>query len=235
MPKTASTFLSNAIGALPGIQKKGVAFSAWRREQELAPSRLKARDKIAWVAQHHTRYSDATATLIERHNITPVVLTRDLADCVASLRDHIRNEPRMPMIWLTEQQTMLPDAELEALIADFIMPWYVSFLVSWQYAPDVLRITYDDVRQEPQRAMRMICDRAGIDASSDQICAAIEQARGGQIRFNKGVSGRGAQITPYAKDRIKLLLSRFPGLDASTIARETRGRRTAQGPLQTIE
>lgn len=211
------------------MQKKGVAFSAWRREQELSPSRLKARNNIAWVAQHHTRYSDATATLIERYNVTAVVLTRDLADCVASLRDHIRTEWRMPMIWLSEQHARLPDAELEALIADFIMPWYVSFLVSWQHAPDPLRLTYNDVRTEPERAVTAICERAGIRATPDDIRAAVEQARGGKIRFNKGLPGRGQQISAYAKNRIELLLSRFPELHSAGA-----GRRESLGTQQIL-
>jgi hypothetical protein len=146
--------------------------------------------------------------------IVPVVLTRDLKDSVASLRDHLRRPegPANAGAWVTAEHVRMPDAKLDEFIADHIMPWYVQFAASWKTCDRALWLTYDDVRQRPEIAVSKIVAAAGIKASKQEIALAVGKARAAAPRFNKGIPGRGKTISKRAASHIDRLLSRYPEL-----------------------
>ncbi len=219
MPKSASSFLTLAVGSLPGMHVKPVAIGGGRNEQALNPVELAHRDFTAYVAQHHVRYGDTTAALIEEFGLTPIVLVRNLADAAISIRDHLRNEDfRGAQAWLTKEHTELEDAELENLIADLILPWYVAFYVGWKTCRGATFLTYDQVRGDPAGAVRTVADASSITASPADIEGAVAVATAQAPRFNKGVSGRGAALSDYANERIRGLLAYYPDVDFSLIA-----------------
>jgi hypothetical protein len=122
------------------------------------------------------------------------------------------------MTALGPEHAKLPDSELEELIADLVIPWYVNFYVSW-LGVDCLRVTYDQVRASPREVISSICERAGIKAGAEQIGQAIDatRGRGGLVRLNKGVSGRGNTISAKARDKIIALTRHFPNVDFAPV------------------
>jgi hypothetical protein len=215
MPKSASSFLSDAVAAIDGMRLGSLAWSYGGREQTLDVVQLARIDHRSYVAQQHLRYSGDVGELIAEFNLTPVVLTRNVFDVVASFRDHIRSLEPGDELWLaplTPSHGKLPDAALEDLIADLIMPWYINFYASWN-GLDALRVTYDQVRSDPAEAVRRICERAGIAHDERAIAAAVETARAKAKRFNQGVSGRGVSLSPYARDRIASFARHYPEVD----------------------
>jgi hypothetical protein len=217
MPKSASTFLADALAELPGVRRVDLSWAMGRREQTLDVVQLARRDLSRYVCQQHLRYSEDVGELIEEFHLTPVVLTRNLFDAVASVRDHFRAEgPKFPTTTLGPEHAKLSDDELEDLIADLVIPWYVSFFVSWQ-SVDCLRVTYDQVRESTLDVVASICERARIKAGADEISRAVEVARANGRRLNKGVSGRGQSISPKARDRIIALTRHFPNIDFAPV------------------
>jgi hypothetical protein len=219
MPKSASSFLIDAVAGMKGIRHGSLAWSYGGREQTLDVVQLARIDHRSYVAQQHVRYSGDVGEFITEFNLTPVVLTRNVFDVVASFRDHIRSlEPgdELMLAPLTPSHAKMPDAALEDLIADLIMPWYINFYASWS-GVESLRVTYDQVRSDPADVVRRICQRAGIAHDEGAIAAAVESARAKAKRFNKGVSGRGAALSPYARERIASFARHYPAVDFSEI------------------
>jgi hypothetical protein len=215
MPKSASSFLIDVVGGLTGMRQGSLAWSYGGREQTLDVVQLARIDHRAYVAQQHVRYSGDVGEFIAEFNLTPVVLTRNVFDVVASFRDHIRSlEPgdELMLAPLTPAHASLSDAGLEDLIADLIMPWYINFYASWS-GIDSLRVTYDQVRSDPAEVVKRICERAGIAHDEQTVAAAVESARAKAKRFNKGVSGRGAALSPYARERIASFARHYPDVD----------------------
>jgi hypothetical protein len=215
MPKSASSFLSDAVAGMKGMRHGSLAWSYGGREQTLDVVQLARIDHRAYVAQQHVRYSSDVGEFIEEFNLTPVVLTRNVFDVVASFRDHIRSlEPgdELMLAPLTPSHANLPDAALEDLIAELIIPWYINFYASWSDV-DTLRVTYDQVRSDSADVVRRICERAGIAHNESEIASAVESARAKAKRFNKGVSGRGAALSPAASERIASFARHYPDVD----------------------
>ena len=217
MPKSASTFLTDILAQLPGMRRAHLTSAYGQREQTLDVVQLARFDLASYVCQQHLRYSADVGDLIAEFRLTPVVLTRNIFDVVASVRDHFRNESTDgPMATLGPEHARLPDSALEDLIADLIAPWYISFYVGWQ-GVDGVRATYDEVRDSPRDVVGRICERARIKADGAAIERAIETARAKGRRFNKGVSGRGEAISTSARERIASFARHFPDVDFTPI------------------
>ncbi len=217
MPKSASTFLADVLAGLPGMRRAPVAWSFGWREQVLDEVQLSRYDLASYVAQVHLRYSSHVGQAIKDYGITPIVLTRNIFDAVASLRDHIRDESEVvPTVTLRPEHAKLPDEALEELIAELAIPWYISFYVSWQ-GVDCLHLSYDDVRSRPLDVVRNICATSCIKAADGAIEKAIEKARTKAHRFNKGVSGRGKDISPKARETIIGFARHYPDIDFGPI------------------
>lgn len=218
MPKSASTFLSTALSNLPGMERVWLAPGGKRVEQEFNLVSLAANSRRGYVAQQHIRFGDHADRQIRRFGITPFYMTRNLFDCVASLRDHTRNETSLnPLAWITEEHAELPDVELEDMIVDLIMPWYIQFLVSWRECHEAVEIPYESVRNDPKSVVQMIASRAGIRATSSDILDAVEKAKSMPTRKNKAISGRGSDISEYAKERILKLIRHYPTVDFTSV------------------
>jgi hypothetical protein len=214
MPKSASSFLTRAVAELPGIKNVSLVAGYGRREQELDTTKLARHSLKGYVAQHHLRYSEATGALIRKRGISPVVLSRNLFDVVTSVRDHLRNESvEMPMAWFAPEHATLPDDELDEMIADHVMPWYIQFFASWQHCPEALQVAYEDVKNDPEAVVDSIASYAGVKADVPTIQRAVTAARAAAPRLNKGISGRGKKISPRAKNHIVRLASRYPKID----------------------
>jgi hypothetical protein len=222
MPKSASTFLTDCISGLPGMRRGDLAWTFGGREQVLDPIQLARQDLRSYVAQQHLRYSADVGELIQDFKLLPVVLTRDIFDVVVSLRDHYRalppgSDPMLAPIGL--EQCSLADADFDDLLADLVIPWYINFFVSWDKI-DCVRVTYDQVREDPLQTIARICAAARINIDNECVMRSIEFVRARGFRFNKGISGRGRNISPYARKQIISFARHYPGIDFREIGIE---------------
>ena len=120
------------------------------------------------------------------------------------------------MVAIGPEHAKLPDSALEELIAELAIPWFINFYVSWQNV-DCLRLDYERLRSSVAEVVREICGRAEMKVDDHAIAAAIEEAQGKAHRFNKGVSGRGKNISPKARETILSLARHYPNVDFSPI------------------
>lgn len=114
MPKSGSTFVTEVVAGFPGFHKLPLVPDYGRREQELDVYSLLAHANKRYVAQHHVRYSQATADLAQKFNLKCVVLVRNIFDVCVSMRDHIRNESHIgPMGYIPEDFAEWDDDRIE--------------------------------------------------------------------------------------------------------------------------
>lgn len=218
-PKSGSSFLTEAVGSLPGFRIGHYIAGYDRSEHELNQAHIRKyrfQGYRAIIAQHHVRFSELTKRLILKNRMLPVVLYRDLFDVIISLRDHLRNWNVVgSMAYFDQSHADLPDAELERMIARLAIPWYINFYVSWREASGVgpiMFVNYDTLRSDPQTVISDILAAAKLPASEKQITRALEQSQKGVTRFNKGVSARGKLLAPETRQIVLDGLSYYPKL-----------------------
>ena len=223
MPKSGSTFLATALSELPGLRRCRLTPAWGDREQELCPIRLSCYNYSSYIAQHHLRNSDWTQHLIKKYHLTTVVLVRNLADSVISIRDHLRHEPQSsPQAYFTPEHAKLSDAELEECIVNLVIPWYLNFYLGWKQCKKSRIFFYNDLLENPEAVMTSIFEMAGINPAKKDIQNALDITRHKNTRLNVGVSGRGKQLTPKAAEALIKLLDWYPELKDDRLFRETR-------------
>jgi uncharacterized protein YjeT (DUF2065 family) len=212
MPKSASTFLSNAIAEITGFQKVVLVPHFGRREQEFCEIRVSEYDKIDYVTQQHIRNSRYTSDLCASHGIVPIVLVRSLFDVVVSLRDHSRREsPIGPSLYLDESHVGLDDRALETMISKLAVPWYINFYLSWRAEKEAKIVQYEDLVADPASALRDILKFSGVSASQEAIQAGLSRTKEKSAsRLNVGIAGRGAQLAPETIRTILEMIDLYP-------------------------
>ena len=232
-PKSGSTYISSKLSRLPGWSRSDFVPAYGRRDQELEQLEI-VRSMISFtcfnaniVAQHHCRASEHSLSLIEKFDISVVVLVRSLMDVALSLSDHWDRESTVgPTAYLSE--SLLVDLDASPVtrlqfIVQHIMPWYVSFYISWfKHGGDVrggvMLVRYEQFFSDPVRYFSKIAQFVGCDLPSEQLELALKATD--QTRLNKGVSGRGLQAfqaDPVAYQKLLDLLAGYPGVDFSPI------------------
>lgn len=221
MPKSGSTYLSSSIGRLPGFRRTSLTSGASRAEQEINFRVALRKSKYNYISQQHVRYHSRTAEAIQVFQLTPVVLVRDIFDCVVSIRDHWRRESvRGPMAYVLERHLDMEDRDLDRMIVQMVIPWYINFYVSWTRCDDALWLRYEDVVSDPADAVTRILERANHEADSKAILAAVQESDPAMERKNVGRSGRGACLAEAQKQAIREYRSFYPDIDFSLIGLE---------------
>lgn len=218
MPKSGSTYLSAILSSLEGFQPSILVHSGGRREQELDVLQLVHYDDINYVAQLHVRYSQETQELMERFDIKPIVLVRNIYDVAVSFRDHFRNESTVnPMGYAFPYMKDWPDEKLEEFIVDICMPWYFNFFMSWQESDKLCLLTYEELVANPKSSVGKLNKHFSLGLNDEDINRAIELAGSKFTRKNIGKTGRGEHLNDYCKLRIERLAGYYVDTDFSLL------------------
>lgn len=221
MPKSGSTYLSNSIGRLPGFKCTSLVSGAARAEQEINFQVALRKSKYNYISQQHVRYHARTAEAIQTFQLTPVVLVRDIFDCVVSIRDHWRRESvRGPMAYVLDDHLNMDDCDLDNMIVQMVIPWYINFYVSWTRCDDALWLRYEEVVSNPVDAVTRILKQAGHMPDPGAIVEAVGQSTPAKDRKNVGRPGRGASLPEAQKRIIREYRSFYPDIDFSRIGLE---------------
>ena len=195
MPKSASTYLCGAISNIPDMKEAILTVGHHRREQELCPLECALVHKFNYVASHHVRYSVATREMLKHYSIFPIILVRNIYDCVVSLRDHLNRESLdIPQAYVPRNFRSLTVEQQFDFMIDFIIPWYASFFASWsEYEGPAIRLRYKELVQNFPGAIERILSAIGFGASRREIEAALRKVDPTEKRFNVGRVGRGLE------------------------------------------
>lgn len=232
-PKSGSTYISAKIARFPGWSRGNFVPAYGRRDQELEEAAIarsllgafKLRQNI--VVQHHCRASEHSIGLINKYKIKVVVLTRSLMDVALSVGDHWDQESVVgPTAYLNEKMLgRLDRSRVSRLqfIVQHVLPWYVSFYLSWIECCNEVRdgcvfVAYDSFFSDKSSGIKEILQFAGDSRDDGQVAAIVSSQD--ETRLNKGVPGRGVHAfrdDPNAYGKIVDLLACYPDVDFSPI------------------
>lgn len=219
-PKSGSTYLTELIGKLEGFSKVSWVPAYGHREQELDEQIIASSHGSTYqVAQHHVRASDHSLDIIHRQNITPIVLVRNIFDCMISLADHTEHQTAVyPMAFIQDHlRTASFEERIEAIV-DLASPWYINFFASWYLSRPMNIVRYEDlvIGSEADKAKWLA--RFGLLLGPEAISSAADRIQPTQVRFNVGVAGRGLDLLSAPQiDRIRQLTKHYRGIDFSLI------------------
>lgn len=227
-PKTESSALTNRLQKVLGISGANLCGTFHGREQEIDNLMALIAHRAHYVVQLHLRYSPATRGAIFAYSLQPIVLVRNIFDIVISMRDHLRScrfetspmicfSPAASAAWMQRS-----DAEVEDLVIELILPWYVNFYASWLDSPFANRIvTYEElmIDADPQSSMKRILSMLGLSVSDERLAEGLAEAEQGFNRLNVGKQGRGQSLSDAQKDRIRRLFTLTGQFDAAALAR----------------
>jgi len=230
-PKSGSTFLCTLISNLPGFSSVVYTPAHGRREQELSEAEIERCGAVSQqVAQVHVRGSEYTLHLIDKHNIKPIVLVRDIYDTAVSLAEHVAAEPSMPMAYFDAAIADRPFDDRLSAVFDLAIPWYFNFYVSWRRARPNAIVTYEDLILGGVERQTAYFNSIGLETNIADVRSALKKIRSLDTRFNVGKSGRGAQaVVMRHRRQVERLASYYPGEDFSHIGIGNRvGNETVQ-------
>jgi hypothetical protein len=228
MPKSGSTFLSHTLCALTGYRHYYLACAYDNIEQEIYLPRVIDGFGCGRVVQQHFRANGPNLDVLNRFDIKPVVVVRNIFDLVASIRDHLLNErlDNLPAVYTTDDFLgFSPSRQLDFVI-DMVVPWYITYYVSWYQAEKqreirFLWMTYEELVADWGTGIRRILDFFGMQKPDVAIARAIETTRAEpkeQTRLNVGVPGRAyALLSDSQRERIVRLTQYYPHVDFTRI------------------
>ncbi len=217
-PKSGSTWLGTLIEELLQWKAKPLLPDTERREQEIDWRPMLSDTDINLFTPHqHLRASRATLKFIEKCQVKTIILSRNLADSIASYRDHFVNFKTIsPIVFADNTYRKLdPKAQIDFLI-DLALPWYFNFYVSWASVKQIPLhcVRYEDLRRDPEHELHRILNFVGETKSDEEIMKTLTKVAGMKTRRNKAVSGRGINLlTNDQKNRIQRLHDYYSHID----------------------
>lgn len=228
MPKSGSSFFVQSLCRLfEGMERVYLhapymnpdfvgAFSCEHEIDELALLILELR-QTPWVSHMHTKWTPYTERMFTSFNIKPVVTFRNIFDCLVSMDDMImaRQVAGFPMIRVPRSYHTLCESERLAFLCGYAGPWYIDYVVSWSRAKlPVLRLDYsEDVRGFDEQTGQRLREFMGIEETPWTTIAEAFQIRDDDdltnVRFNKGISGRGENIPQTARESLRRLTAPY--------------------------
>jgi LPS sulfotransferase NodH len=222
-PKSGSTFLVSSLATTTGYMRQFLGYDHLN-EQDLYLPNLIDTYNMNIVCHQHTRATAPNLELILEFGIQPVVLVRNVFDCLVSLRDHLERESRRtPVFNATDEFHAKPHSEQFDELIDLALPWYVNFVMSWKSAEaegtPTLWVAYEDMMADKAGTVRRILEFYGLTRFNSEVDAAISHVDNvSHTRFNKGVSGRGEdQLSTSQRQRIVDRFRHYPDMDFSMI------------------
>ena len=220
LPKSGSTFLVKTLAAATGFQPFFLGYHQLNEQDLYLPNLIDAWSMNV-VSHQHTRPSAPNLALMADFAIRPIVLTRNAHDAAVSLTDHLESaSPDTPLLNVPANFMDRPRTGRLDMVIDLAMPWYIRFAADWAIAGgerDCLWLRYEDLIADGANLVGRVLEFHDLHADPAAIESALAQARDGDSRFNKGVAGRGEELTAAQKNRIMDLARHYPGTDFSAL------------------
>ena len=141
------------------------------------------------VVHQHMDATKGNVEILRRFHIAPIVVLRDLKECMLSMHNHIEhNHAEWPyFVYPPDFRNQPPEARMDFLI-DFALPGIIRFKASWLNAADrlpLLLIDYRDIKRDESGTLRRILRH--LDASPRLLESdSLSLLKNKDVRFNNG-------------------------------------------------
>lgn len=223
-PKSGSTFLKTIIQKMSGFKSVKLVYDYDRKEQDIYYPNLVDIYCQNIVSYQHMKANKSNIDMLNEFSIEPIILVRNIFDVVVSIRDHFYNESTIgPSAYVDSSYFKLSDKNQYDFIIELIVPWYINFYVSWFYAKkDKLIkthwVTYENFISDREGFVCNILDIFNIKYDPQHINNLLREVKNENVRFNKGVVGRGDKfLSLEQKNKIVAYKNFYPDVDFSMI------------------
>ena len=230
-PKSGSTFLVTALVHTSGYSRYFLGQN-FNSEHDLNFPRLVDSWAMPIVSHQHTRATPPNLEYLKQFKIRPVILTRNLSDCLVSLRDHLCKESLITPTFCAQQgfADWSAEQQFDALV-DLAAGWYLDFYSGWRQAQaagvDMLWLDYSTLVTQPGQSLKQVMDFYRLPISDAQIQDAVNRTmtHGNTTRKNVGISGRGqSALTGAQFTRLEALTRHYPDTDFTSIGAPFRAQ-----------
>lgn len=215
--KSGGVHITNCLGRILGWRRNSLA--SWQQE---GMTEHDINPHVAWtvlpqgayVFHMHMRAWGANVGMLAQWNVRPIVLIRNVADIIVAVRDNAlmdyqrELDPKgMPGVYLPSALDSMSREEQELFLVQNMGPWLLSFYVSWKRQQGVpcLWVSYEDHFKDQVKSFRRMLEWVGWGTNTtDEAIAQIADSK--PHNFNKGVSGRGRQLSKPAMDALESLI-----------------------------
>ena len=242
-PKSAGSFFHFALIEAFGYRKAVLSYKTgfshhnlyWPNVLEMKASGLNT------VSHHHALANQDNIYLIQRGQLLPIVLTRNIFDVMASLKDHFERSSVKELGWffavlppclLKNFKLLSYEKQLDFLIERFCHLFF-DFYISWKEAAqhkviNPLFITYDELIGDKVGTIIKAANFIGEEISEEKVRLCVqelEKNRKKEIRFNQGIVGRGKELLSEEQMQKILKIAEFYhsyGLEGLGVYQEQR-------------
>jgi len=234
-PKSASSYLNNLLTTL--FECKKAIYCSIRRanNQDLyLPNMIESKLSTSTLARHHFIGTLNNMELLNKFNLDPIVLVRNIYDVVPSWRDDfVKDLPEneddstghMGIGYVTKEFLSFEHEKQMDFIIDMQVPWLIKFYASWyrliqQNKINGLMISYENLTLNAKDTLKSISKfykEEFSDEVYDNIIDKVSEMKASN-NFNVGIKGRGPkELTPKQIEKIKKLCSYYSDVDFSLI------------------
>lgn len=219
-PKSGSTFMAACLREATGYpgQFLGEHFMS---EQDLSEGRILDSLSVPTVVHQHCAATKATIDVVRRYGLTVMFQYRRLDDTLASVLDKLDKDPWLETTYHTNGAFhALDESERVDIVLALVAPRFIRLYASWwtAFTSEQVRgrmMGYDEILRDKPGALSEAMATFGLTLTSAEAEAAIASVETtGNTRFNKGTSGRGADILQPRHDAfLSTLMSPYPWVD----------------------
>jgi hypothetical protein len=222
MPKSGSTFLTEALVAATGFHRYLLNTRGYDNERTIDRAAIPMFTARDTVSQEHMRATRANIAWLRELEVRPVVLVRNVFDAIVSARDHaVAESVSGPAAHVPPDFATWPAEAQHWFIVRMGVPWMLSLVASWRDAEHELPtmwLTWDEMTSDPVGAVRRVLAHAGIEVAGDLAERVARVRRDERVRFNRGVAGRGmTELTPAQIGAVREIAESFDGYDLGPI------------------
>ncbi|AGC77398.1 hypothetical protein DDD_2271 [Nonlabens dokdonensis DSW-6] len=224
-PKSGSSFISLVISDLLGYPIRDLIYSHFREQDIYLPELNKYLNQNI-VSKHHTLATEPNIDILKENNIHPIILIRNLADVVISLRDHIVKTLKWPHFEVPLDFDQWNDKDQFNFLIEMAIPWYIFFYVSWRKVEkeNKLRtkfICYEEFNQRPLEVFKQIFVHYNLNIDEDKILASMNNVKSmskNKNRLNKGIIDRSSKLLTVDQiNKIHDYTKFYPNIDFEPI------------------
>lgn len=210
MMKSGGVHISNCLGLILGWRRSSLC--SWQQagvtEHDVNPFVAGTMlPQGAYIFHQHTRAWTTNTDILKTFGIKPIVLTRNVADVIMSVRDNCVSDTQkdfdpkgLPGTYVPGEFNDWTREEQEVFLVQNLGPWLLSFYISWRRQTDLacLWVTYEEHFKDQVASFRRMLEWIGW--GQEYPANALERvANMRPHNFNKGVSGRGQGMSQKAK------------------------------------
>lgn len=196
-PKSGSTYVAKVIGDILGLRKYAPFSFSDSTESVLDEFKLKFMLSDDSFCRLHMKGTVGQISLLKKYGLHPIILYRNLFDCMVSLHDHLENQKgNFPIMTIPVFYPGLSKTQKYEYLIQIALPWYIDYYISWQEAKKTIHLKefyYEDLLQNRDNFFEEVFAFLGYDIAAEDK-KHYDNKEG--VRFNVGIAGRGKMEIP---------------------------------------